>query len=490
MKRFATITTCLVLSICLSSLVPTGSSRALHETKPAGASDSTVSRPAKTIRRQLEEDIKNLAGAPRFTPEEYARAVNYVKAQAKEVGLDADAAWFDVRNPWERGESDRCELLSTIGPATPLQIVALTNSPGARDVIGEVVLVNYFFDKNQGPPPHDFKDRIVLFSRPLQRDRTVKGYVDAVVQRNHGASWAARYGAKAVLVRSVQTDDNKTPHAGAVSYRDDRERIPAAALSIADADKVEGLLSDGKSSVSVRLNITPKHEPRKQANVLIRIPGSTLPEETVLVGAHLDSHDITPGAADDAAGVASVLAVMREFSRNPPERTIWLVLFADEEINSSGAIEFAQKYKAELSKPFQFVAAIEIDDGDGPPWALQITSPAERDKIKTALGSLRRIADRVGYEADGLELHTDPSANGADMEPLWDHYGIPEIAILQDLTKYFDKHHAQTDRPENIDGAGLEQTTRLLIRIIQVIASADSAEMKSLRGVPNDASTR
>lgn len=481
MQRFATITIYLVLSLSLSALPLMLHSKAAPEAKAAAnASDARFADQSAALKTQLAEDIKNLASAPRFTREQYERAVNYVRAQARAAGLDAETDWFEVRDPWERGNDDQCAMLSPDGSLTQLRIVALTNSVAGEVTDAEVVLVDDFrrgmkalrrrFD-NGG------KSCVVLFSRPLIRQRSIKGYEDTVIQRNRGASWAATYGAAAVLVRSVQTDQGVLPHVGAVSYTD--KKIPAAALSVQDADRLEKLLRAGKK-VRIQLKITSRHESRQQTNVVIRIPGTTLPQEIVLLGAHLDSHDLTPGAVDDAAGVAAVLAVMRRFAAHPPARTIWLVLFADEEVNSSGSIAFVEKYREQLSQPSRFIAAIEMDDGDGPPWGLQITSSPEKDGA--ALACLRQMAPRPDEAAVELEYRAVRSTNGADVEKLWDCYGIPEIAIMQDLTKYFDRHHATTDTPEKIDLAGLQQTTQLLDRIMRVITAADFDGLKSLRG--------
>jgi carboxypeptidase Q len=423
----------------------------------------------KRLLEQLKEDISNLASAPRFSTKQYSQAIEYVQKQAQAIGLDVVIEPVSGISDWERGTSDYGELLLSTSVKQPVQITALTNS-AAGEIDGEIVLVNYFFDKNQGAPPRHFnegnKKRIVFFSRPLERTRSLDGYIKTVVQRNHGASWAAKYGAAAVLVRSVQTGDGP-PHAGAVTYAKEAPQIPAAVLSIDDADKLEKLIAKG--IVSAHLKIAPNRVKRQQSNVVIRIPGTTLSKEIILLGAHLDSHDITPGAADDAAGVASVLAVMRRFAKNPPARTILIVLFADEEVNFSGGPSFIENYREELPN---IVAAIEMDDGDGVPRALQITS-SEKD-YKSSLTTLRRIADSVGQESHELELLADTAAYGADIEALWNDYRIPEIAILQDLTKYFDKHHSANDTPENIDFVGLGQTTSLLIRVLEILCSEDS----------------
>jgi carboxypeptidase Q len=432
---------------------------------------------------QLKADIFELAREARFSTAGYGRAVAYIHLQAQSAGLKAVTEPVEGVSQWERGDSDRCDLLLPDGSTKPLRAVALTTSEGG-EVKGEVVLVNYFFDKNQGPPPQRFdegnKKRIVFFSRPLESDPSVNGYITTVPQRNYGAIWAARYGAAAVIVRSVQTGRGPV-HTGAVGYADDKSgipRIPAMALNVDDADTLMKLLCPGEAGesansplcdgrASVHLRVAPRRSDRRQDNVVIRIPGTTRPQEMVLISAHLDSHDITPGAADDAAGVASVLAVMREFAKNPPARTLLLVLFADEEVGGSGSRAFVNRHRKELP---QIVAATEVDDGDGAPRALQITSSIPQ--TKAALMTLHRIADSIGSEAAGLELRAGTRTNGADLELLWREAGIPEVAILQDFTHYFDKHHGMNDTPENVNLEGLEQTTFLLIQLTRVLASS------------------
>jgi hypothetical protein len=186
------------------------------------------------IRSRLKADITELA-KPRYSTAEYQRAVDYVSAQAQQLGLTPVPEPVIV-SQWERGAAT-CHLLLPQKSPKELDIVALTGS-AAGDVEAQVVLVNYFFDADQGPPPHRFdegnKKRIVFFSRPLREDPSVKEYEKTVVQRNDGARWAAKYGAAAVLVRSVQTGDGP-PHTGAVDY-DSHPGIPAVALSMAAAD--------------------------------------------------------------------------------------------------------------------------------------------------------------------------------------------------------------------------------------------------------------
>jgi len=72
-------------------------------------------------------------------------------------------------------------------------------------------------------------------------------------------------------------------------------------------------------------------EGRGQRNLQVTIPGTTTPGEIVIVGAHYDTHDLTPGADDNATGVAGVLELARLMAGARPARTVRFVLFGTEE---------------------------------------------------------------------------------------------------------------------------------------------------------------
>jgi acetylornithine deacetylase/succinyl-diaminopimelate desuccinylase-like protein len=66
-------------------------------------------------------------------------------------------------------------------------------------------------------------------------------------------------------------------------------------------------------------------------NLEIEIPGTTKPEEIVVVGAHYDSVSGSPGADDNASGVAATLALARSLAGQKPARTLRFVAFVNEE---------------------------------------------------------------------------------------------------------------------------------------------------------------
>lgn len=70
---------------------------------------------------------------------------------------------------------------------------------------------------------------------------------------------------------------------------------------------------------------------QRHRNLQVTLPGGELAHEIVVVGAHYDSYDLTPGADDNATGVAGVLELARILAGRQPRRTLRLVLFGTEE---------------------------------------------------------------------------------------------------------------------------------------------------------------
>src|SRR5690606_31891548 len=95
--------------------------------------------------------------------------------------------------------------------------------------------------------------KIVFFSTRMERAADGSGYVRAVGIRAAGPSAAAKKGAIAVVIRSVGTDGERFPHTGGVYYQEGAPKIPAAALSVPDAEMLERLLARGPARLSMTL---------------------------------------------------------------------------------------------------------------------------------------------------------------------------------------------------------------------------------------------
>ncbi len=91
----------------------------------------------------------------------------------------------------------------------------------------------------------------------------------------------------------------------------------------------------------------------KQPSVILTITGQTLPNEVVVLGAHLDSINVSdtagtaPGADDDASGIATLTEVIRAVlaSGYHPARTVKFMGYAAEEVGLRGSSDIASKFK-------------------------------------------------------------------------------------------------------------------------------------------------
>ena len=66
-------------------------------------------------------------------------------------------------------------------------------------------------------------------------------------------------------------------------------------------------------------------------NLIVEIQGTTQPDEIILVGAHYDSVQGSPGANDNGSGVAALLVMAEELKELRPKKTLRFVAFTNEE---------------------------------------------------------------------------------------------------------------------------------------------------------------
>jgi Zn-dependent M28 family amino/carboxypeptidase len=200
----------------------------------------------------------------------------------------------------------------------------------------------------------------------------------------------------------------------------------------------------------------------RNANVMGEIPGQT--SEIVLLAAHLDSWDITPGADDDGAGVGIVVAALKMLaaSGQRPRRTIRVLLAANEEFGLSGADAYALAHAAEIPR---HVLAMEADFGSGAVQTLG-ASVAEADWPRVQQWA-------VALQGQGVVIGTNANKGGSDIKPLYER-GVPVLGPRQDGTAYFDTHHTTQDTVDKLDRVGIEQASRVYAVLAWTASQADN----------------
>jgi carboxypeptidase Q len=418
-------------------------------TRAATASDPLVEATRKIAAEITENgkaygDLRELTTiGPRLSGSEgAAKAVEWAKRKMESYGFDRVILQPAMVPHWTRGDLERATVTSTPHPIS-LKVAALGNSVGTpKDGVEAGVVEVQGLDevKSLGPA---VRGKIVFYNRRMDptRKNTFKAYGQAVDQRVLGASAAAKQGAVAVLVRSMTTlPDDEYPHTGMLSYEKDIDMIPAAALSVHSANELSALLkSDPKLTVNLKLSASP-HPLVSSFNVIGELTGRDLPQEYVLVGGHLDSWDLGPGAHDDGAGVVQSIEVLRALKTlgMRPRRTVRAVLFMAEEFGAFGAKEYAAQVKAKGEK---HLAAIESDRGGFAPLGFEV------EGSDAALVAVKRWAPYLApLQAGSIEK----GGSGSDVAPLG-ALGAITIGYIPDSTHYFDVHHSARDRIEAVD---------------------------------------
>jgi hypothetical protein len=368
-----------------------------------------------------------------------AAAVQWAQRKFQEDGLSVRLEPVKVPR-WVRGE-EHGEILAAPGIAQhPLAITALGGSEGtpSAGVQGEVVEVKSL--QELGP---QVKGKIVFFNHPMS---VAKDYGKYGELRVRGPAAAGKAGALGVVLRSLATASFSSPHTGVTIYDEGGPRIPAAAISVEDAELLHRLLAKGLSP-KVRFTLGCRTLPDVDSfNVVAEVRGREKPQEVVLLGAHLDSWDLAQGANDDGAGVAMVMDAGRLIHslQTPPRRTVRVVLFMNEENGGRGGKAYAAAHGSEVH-----VAALESDSGAARPTAVTLHAGAGAASIFTPWVEPLRSLELAAVDGD---------AGGADISPLG-QFGVPFVSVSVDPTHYFDIHHSAADTLDKIDPEALAKDT-------------------------------
>ncbi len=181
-------------------------------------------------------------------------------------------------------------------------------------------------------------------------------------------------------------------------------------------------------------------------NLIVDFPGQTRPQEVVILAAHLDSlsttvKDPSPGADDNATGVAALLEAARLFRHYRFERTLRLIFFSGEEQIEKGS----QAYLAGLDTK-SIIGVVNLDmfgfDNDNDRcFELHVgTLPASQPIGRCFVEAIK--ANQINLTYDYL---TDEAVPYSDHSTFWES-GLGAVLVLEN---YFD--HYQPNGCRGVD---------------------------------------
>jgi hypothetical protein len=464
-------------AMALALLLPLGA--------PAGAQDDAAARYRETASRILGRALVN-EGA--WTKLEYLttrighrlsgsasleKAVAWAHEGMKAEGLEGVRLQAVKVPRWVRGR-EWARVVSPVERELPMLGLGMSVGTPSQGVAAPVVVVRSF-EELTALGREKVEGKIVAFAPDWE------GYGRTVRFRSSGASAAAKLGAAAVLVRSATGRSIASPHTGALDYEEGTPKIPAASITVEDAEWLRRMAAAGQAVIVSLFMEARQEDDADSANVIAEIRGSEKPDEVVVMGGHYDSWDVGQGAHDDGCSCMAAweaLTILKDL-RLRPRRTLRVVLWANEENGLRGGKAYREALGTAVAS---HVAAIEMDGGCEQPVGFGFsvvkpgaapptrrggaaTEPQDPDAAR-ALATLQRIGSLfVGIDAASVKW----GGGGADISPLT-REGVPGISLDTAGEHYFDWHHTQADTIDKVSPADLRRATGMLAVMGYVLA--------------------
>lgn len=397
------------------------------------------------------EDLRSLCkdiGARLTGSAEAEMAVYWGEAKMKSYGFDK-VYLQEIQVPhWERGTKEAGWIKNQKGELTKVHLLALGGSIGTNGSLEAEVIEFKTLDDLKKADSKTVQGKIVFINQSMdeQQINTFSAYGGCYAIRGFGAVEASKLGAKAVLIRSLGLPIDEHPHTGSMYYVDSVERIPAAALSTIDAERLSQILAGGKAKFVMEMDCRSFPDATSY-NVIGELTGTESPDEIITFGGHLDSWDTGEGAHDDGAGIVHCLEALRILKtlNYRPKHTLRVVFFMNEENGNRGGQSYAEIVRKKGEKQ---IAAVESDRGGFAPRGFHC------DGSETYVQLLKTFEKDLTH----YDLHVfEKGYGGVDIGPLKDQYpGIPLFGFVPDSQRYFDFHHAPSDVFENVNKRELE----------------------------------
>ena len=413
-----------------------------------------------TLAYAIVEGLTTEIGPRQGGTEAEQRARDWAFAKLKSLGFaNVREEKFDMPT-WVRGE----EKAWVISPfQMPMAITALGNSgsTGETPMEGEIV---YFatYDALASADVSQIAGKIVFVDHQMQRTQDGSSYGQFGRARFVGPNVAAKKGAKAIIIRSIGTDNHRNPHTGNTNFEPGVTAIPAGAISNPDADNLvrQVKLAKAPKPLTVKLLLTPKNlGQQKSGNVIAEVVGSNAALPPIVIACHLDSWDLATGAFDDASGCGIITAAAKHVAMSAkPKRTIRLLWAGAEEVGIWGGKAYGAAYKDQ-----PHALAMESDFGADRVWRVDFKLPESAKPLADAIAA--------GLAPLGIVRGSDPASGGADVGAIIEAQGLGIIDLQQDGTRYFDLHHTPDDTLDKIDPEQMRQNVVAWATVLELVAN-------------------
>ncbi|OIB58926.1 M28 family peptidase [Natrialba sp. SSL1] len=374
----------------------------------------------------------------------------------EEIGVhDVHEQTFELTK-WERKDSS----VSTSAPSdNNFEAIALPGSP-AGEISEEIVHLGYGL-------PEDFEEADLEGKIVVARSDVPKHH-DRWMHRREKYFHAYNAGAAAFIYQNHV--EGCLPPTGSLGGGEDvMGPIPAVGVSKEVGERLHLYASEGTIEGNVTVDVDVGNG--ESRNVVGTLGPDT--EETVLVGAHVDGHDISEGALDNASGVAVLCEVARALAdrEGDLERKVTLIGFGAEEFGLVGSMKYAKNTDLEN------VLGIVNCDGAGRARDLIAKTcgfPKMQEVITDVIDSLRHPVRIVS----GVNTHSDH----------WPFVqrGIPGVQLQSETGQGRGFGHTYADTLDKTDVRAIREHGILASLIVEQLAANEPIDHRTPESIADE----
>jgi len=235
-----------------------------------------------------------------------------------------------------------------------------------------------------------------------------------------------------------------------------------------------------------RIEYDDPHRPEVgYANLEVTVPGGPRADEIVVVGAHYDTVPTSPGADDNASGVAATLALAERWRTRAPDRTLRFVLFVNEaklyDYDEVGSYVYASHARANDDNIVAMLSLEMLGSYSDEPGSQEYPFPfgllypstgnfisfvgraSERELVFDVVRAFRASVDFPSEGAAAPDSLDD--AARSDHASFW-KAGYPGLMVTDTANFRYEHYHQPTDTPDKLD---YERMARLVEGIEAVL---------------------
>ena len=396
----------------------------------------------ENLRRLTDEIGGRVTGSPQM-----AKAVEWAVAAFRAEGVEVHTEKYTLPVAWSEGDT-RLELLGPVNFPVRLKSEGWSPATPAGGIEANLIDVGYGTEDDFARAGSAVKGAILLVHSDI--GSTWADLFNEYLKPPEIIQRALKNGASAILWMGARERLLLYRHTNSLTGAIDK--IPQAVVAREDAMRLARTIAAYPGKVRARFSMPNKiGGPIEQENVVGEIRGYEKPDESVILGAHLDSWELGTGALDNGCNAALVIEAARAIKATGllPRRTIRFILFSGEEQGTVGSFEYVKAHGAELDK---IRAMITFDGGNG---RLTGYSLGGRRDIEAGVREVLKP-----LESWGANDHTIDASFGTDnLDFLLE--GVPNLVANQEVSNYLVNYHAASDTLDKVDIRELKLNTAL-----------------------------